>query len=76
MRYADISAPTGAAIPDVPALPAGPGVSLRTTDQRELVESPTPEDPRVVDTELLQKEDFNPEACACFGRQQQEYSAH
>ncbi|KZS93050.1 hypothetical protein SISNIDRAFT_550064 [Sistotremastrum niveocremeum HHB9708] len=62
MRYADISAPTGATIPDVPALPAGPGVLLRNDGQRALTESPTPEDPYVIDTEMLQREDFDPEA--------------
>lgn len=77
MRYAEISAPTniegGGGIPDVPALPlslrpggavvsrddagaSGDGSSVVTRRERA-------EDPRVLERRMLDKDDFDPDAC-------------
>lgn len=66
LHYADISAPTDASVPDVPSIPIGlrPGV---VTSPDEFVSESTNirEDPKVVDQRLLDKEDFDPDACEC-----------
>ena len=67
MRYADISAPTGGMIPDVPSLPmslrAGP---YRNQGQEEqmLTEEPS-EDPLTAELKLLDQDTFDPDACEC-----------
>jgi len=70
MRYADISNPTDLNVPAMPALPIGLGGGVRggaSREQDEVVKdrSGTKEDERVVsdDKKLLDKEDFDPDAC-------------
>ncbi len=80
MRYADISLPTDlAGIPDVPSLPAslraGPhnegvraGMGVLGEGPGSFVEEPR-EDLREEELRLLDKDDFDPDACAflfCF----------
>lgn len=69
-RYASISAPTDASgVPNVPALPLSliPG----RTDTAPIVHSPADEyaqvrsDPRTVDLNVLDQDDFNSEQCRC-----------
>ena len=66
MRYADISGPTGiGSIPDVPSLPAGVRTgSYRSgsVDERGFTEEPK-EDPKAAELKLLDKDDFDPDAC-------------
>ena len=63
MRYVDISSPTEASIPAVPALP----LSLRPGQPRnqELIreEGHAREDTRAADLKTLDKDDFDPDAC-------------
>lgn len=65
MRYADISAPTGATgVPDVPSLP----IDVRPAafrEQDEVVQdrSAALEDPKAADRKILDQEEFNPDAC-------------
>ena len=68
MRYADISAPTDLmGIPDVPSLPpslrAGPHSESGMGDEQAYVEEPK-EDLRMEELKLLDKDDFDPDACA------------
>ena len=68
MRYADISAPTDALVPDVPALPIGVRASgsSRQTGQEEIRFTEEPrEDTSAAELKLLDKDDFDPDACAC-----------
>ena len=77
MRYADISAPTDALVPAVPALPIGAGGGVRAGGQAappaelqqaqfgdgRLVAEPR-EDAGAAELRLLDREDFDPDACA------------
>ena len=67
MRYADISGPTDASIPAVPVIPlalrAGVIAPIETDEpvrERELVNK---EEQREVELRMLDKEDFDPDAC-------------
>jgi hypothetical protein len=64
LRYAEISAPTEASVPAVPTIPLGlrPGLA-RDPDEIVLDSTQVKEDPRVADQRLLDKEDFDPDAC-------------
>jgi len=58
MRYADnLNYTAGAAIPEVPSLSTGRGV--REAPVKDEVRA----DPRAVDVNFLQRDDFDPEAC-------------
>lgn len=58
MRYADnLDYTAGAAIPEVPTLPTGRNV--RGAPVKDEVRS----DPRAVDVDILQRDNFDPEAC-------------
>ncbi|KAI0640292.1 hypothetical protein C8Q77DRAFT_1153163 [Trametes polyzona] len=63
MRYADISAPTDASVPDVPAIPIGMRAtsSSYTQEEQRFTEEPR-EDPMVSELRLLDKDDFDPDA--------------
>ena len=68
MRYADISLPTDGLVPDVPALPlgirGGPGSYItQGQEQQRYTEEPA-EDPMVAELRLLDKDEFDPDACA------------
>ncbi len=65
MRYADISLPTDALIPNVPALPAGMQGSYmgQGKDQQRFTEEPA-EDPKLTELRLLDQDQFDPDACA------------
>ena len=65
MRYADISAPTDASVPDVPAIPIGMRAtsSSYTQEEQRFTEEPR-EDPMLSELRLLDKDDFDPDACA------------
>ena len=67
MRYADISGPTDALVPDVPSLPIGLRTgAYRQQGQEEQAYTEEPkEDPRAAELKLLDKDDFDPDACAC-----------
>jgi hypothetical protein len=64
LRYAEISAPTEASVPDVPSVPIGlrPG-AVRDPDELVLERANIREDPKAIDQRLLDKEDFDPDAC-------------
>ena len=66
MRYVDISSPTEASIPAVPLLPLNlrPG---HPKSQGELIQESgqVREDPKVADLKVLDKDDFDPDACEC-----------
>ena len=64
MRYADISAPTDALVPDVPALPIGVRGSAQhgRPEEQRLTEEPR-EDVHAAELKLLDKDDFDPDAC-------------
>lgn len=64
LRYAEISAPTEASVPDVPSVPIGlrPG-AVRDPDELVLERASIREDPKVIDQRLLDKEDFDPDTC-------------
>lgn len=70
MRYADISSPTELnGVPPMPSLPIGVGSAGRGAvgrDQDEVVKDRTDvkEDAKARDKKLLDKEDFDPDACA------------
>jgi len=74
LRYTEISAPTEASVPDVPSVPIGlrPG-AVRDLDEIVSENTSVREDPKVIDQRLLDKEDFDPDACgycayvACMG---------
>jgi hypothetical protein len=58
MRYANnLDYTAGVAIPEVPSLPAGR--SVREAPVKDEVRA----DPRAVDVDFLQRDDFDPEAC-------------
>lgn len=62
LRYAEISAPTEASVPDVPSVPIGlrPG-AVRDPDELVLERASIREDSKVIDQRLLDKEDFDPD---------------
>ncbi|KAG2136515.1 uncharacterized protein EDB93DRAFT_781949 [Suillus bovinus] len=62
LRYAEISAPTEASVPDVPSVPIGlrPG-AVRDPDELVLERANIREDPKIIDQRLLDKEDFDPD---------------
>jgi hypothetical protein len=62
LRYAEISAPTEASVPDVPSVPIGlrPG-AVRDPDELVLERASIREDPKAIDQRLLDKEDFDPD---------------
>jgi hypothetical protein len=64
LRYAEISAPTEASVPDVPSVPIGlrPG-AVRDPDELVLERASIREDPKAIDQRLLDKEDFDPDTC-------------
>ncbi|KAI0325433.1 hypothetical protein GY45DRAFT_1374778 [Cubamyces sp. BRFM 1775] len=61
MRYADISAPTDASVPDVPAIPIGLRATQSTQDERSFTEEPK-EDPMLSELRLLDQDEFDPDA--------------
>ncbi|KAI0779029.1 hypothetical protein BD413DRAFT_632875 [Trametes elegans] len=61
MRYADISAPTDASVPDLPAMPIGMRPSMYVQEPQSIVEEPK-EDPMLSELRLLDKDDFDPDA--------------
>lgn len=72
MRYADISEPTGANVPDMPAMPLGlrPGIGGGARDDGPVPSSASirrdgreREDPRAAEKRMLDKEDFDADAC-------------
>ncbi|KAG1845913.1 hypothetical protein DFJ58DRAFT_800298 [Suillus subalutaceus] len=62
LRYAEISAPTEASVPDVPSVPIGlrPG-AVRDPDELVLERASIREDLKAIDQRLLDKEDFDPD---------------
>ena len=64
LRYAEISSPTDASVPAVPTVPLGlrPGAS-RDPDEIVRDTAEVQEHPRAADQRLLDKEDFDPDAC-------------
>ncbi|OBZ68581.1 Exocyst complex component EXO84 [Grifola frondosa] len=63
MRYADISAPTDATVPDVPSLPIGfLPASLRGPDAPSVISEEPKEDPQISELRLLDEENFDPDA--------------
>lgn len=72
MRHADISAPTNASVPPMPAMPVGVrsefGGGMREGLSEEGVrrEPRDKEDPRVVERRMLDKDDFDADACESF----------
>lgn len=71
MRYADISGPTNASVPPMPTVPMSlrPGVigtvkeEVQSDDGASKKEKEKYEDPRIADRKMLDKEDFDPDAC-------------
>ena len=65
-RFAEISSPTDALVPDVPSLPIGIATSPSEISQKgSAVPSLTPrEDPWVADLRLLDVDEFDPDTCA------------
>ena len=67
MRYADISGPTDVQVPDVPALPIGVRASSQYRqpgqEEQRFTEEPK-EDTGAAELRLLDKDDFDPDACA------------
>ncbi|KAG1742727.1 uncharacterized protein EDB91DRAFT_1127738 [Suillus paluster] len=63
LRYAEISAPTEASVPDVPSVPIGlrPGTA-RDPDEIVLESASIREDQKAIDQRLLDKEDFDPDS--------------
>ncbi|KAH9854378.1 hypothetical protein C2E23DRAFT_753413 [Lenzites betulinus] len=61
MRYADISAPTDASVPDVPAIPIGMRAASYSQEEQRYTEEPQ-EDPMLSELRLLDKDDFDPDA--------------
>ncbi|KAH9884631.1 hypothetical protein C8Q73DRAFT_660739 [Cubamyces lactineus] len=61
MRYADISAPTDASVPDVPAIPIGLRATQSRQDEQSFTEEPK-EDPMLSELRLLDQDDFDPDA--------------
>lgn len=66
MRYADISAPTDVNIPAVPSLPVMDARPGREQDEVVKDRGPVKEDPRLSDKRILDKEDFDPDACEYY----------
>ena len=64
MRYADISAPTDASVPDVPAIPIGLRATQSRQDEQSFTEEPK-EDPMLSELRLLDQDEFDPDACGC-----------
>ena len=61
MRYADnLDYTAGVAIPEVPSLPTG------RTVREAPVKDQVRDDPRAVDVNFLQKDDFDPDTCMCM----------
>ena len=81
MRYAEISAPTNILeVPEVPTLPStmrpGPGTSRDDASVRLTGDGTSGatrrdrmEDPRVLERRMLDKEDFDPDACEILIRE-------
>jgi len=71
MRYADISGPTNASVPPMPTVPMSlrPGIislvkeEAQSDDGVNKKEKEKYEDPRIADRKMLDKEDFDPDAC-------------
>ncbi|KAI0370103.1 hypothetical protein BV20DRAFT_1044076 [Pilatotrama ljubarskyi] len=61
MRYADISAPTDASVPDVPAIPIGLHATPYMQEEERFTEEPK-EDPMVSELRLLDQDNFDPDA--------------
>ncbi|KAI0829081.1 hypothetical protein BC628DRAFT_1315984 [Trametes gibbosa] len=61
MRYADISAPTDASVPDVPAIPIGMRTASYPQEEQRFTEEPV-EDPMLSELRLLDKDEFDPDA--------------
>ncbi|TFY54472.1 hypothetical protein EVG20_g9690, partial [Dentipellis fragilis] len=66
MRYADISAPTGASVPAVPTVPIGlrPGGGVRREADEGVRtgQAPSKEEARAAENKLLDSDDFDPDA--------------
>ncbi|RDX44306.1 hypothetical protein OH76DRAFT_1409275 [Lentinus brumalis] len=64
MRYADISAPTDALVPDVPSLPIGmrAGQYMQQSQDEQIITEEPKEDPRTAELKLLDRDDFDPDA--------------
>lgn len=83
MRYADISGPTNASVPAMPSLPIGerPGVGGAVKDEEQgdggaRKERGKVEYPRIAERKMLDKEDFDPEACTSSDGDRWHNSAH
>lgn len=65
-RFAEISSPTDALVPDVPSLPIGTATSPSEISQKaSSAPSTAPrEDPWVADLRLLDVDEFDPDTCA------------
>ena len=65
-RFAEISSPTDALVPDVPSLPIGVATSPSEISRKGgSAPTITPrEDPWVADLRLLDVDDFDPDTCA------------
>ena len=72
MRYADISDPTDPSVPAMPSLPIGtkPGSGGGGREDGQgggagasKKEKERQEDPRIAERKMLDKEDFDPDAC-------------
>lgn len=65
MRYADISSPTELNVPPIPAMPGMPSRTVgREQDEVVMDRNAGREDRGVDDKKLLDKDDFDPDACA------------
>jgi exocyst complex component 8 len=72
-RYATISAPTPtvASVPSVPTIPLSlqPGLGIvREQDEVIQQQAPSKEDLRAAENKLLDVDEFDPDACACWSR--------
>lgn len=64
MRYGEISSPTNASVPDVPALPIGVRPVVKDEEEEVVKERQiTAEDSRVAELQILDKESFDPDSC-------------
>jgi len=74
-RYADISAPTGLSVPEVPTIPIGlrPGPQ-KSQEGPEREQRPSAEDIIAAENKLLDIDDFDSDACARSIRDLSRYS--
>ncbi len=64
MRYADISSPTDASVPAVPSIPftLRPG-TYKDSDEVPRGREQPKEDTKEIELKMLDKDDFDPDAC-------------